>query len=133
MGIKHYTLGSSGDFVDFPGLYTLPLAGDAELHLNITQFPGTTGEGHLISGPHGRDLEVEVDLTGYSTYADLQDVINQLAELAGTLMGDLQIDGATFNYCTFVGIRQTQRPFLDGADQGWTCLGIIYRWRQRRI
>lgn len=129
MAISQFNSGNTGTGYLFPVFHSTSVPGARELSLHVRQFAGISGESHQVSGPHGRDIQVEVDLTGYSIEADLYADLEVIAGKVNVLFGQLTIGNAVYADCTFKGLTITRKPFAD-PHQGWTAFGTL-NWRQR--
>lgn len=131
MAVTQYNSGGSGTNYTFPGNYATPVPGLREVTLNKRTFAGTTGESHNLSGPHGRDIKLHGELSGYTTRADLDTAIDTINSKIGVLFGNLSANGAAYADCTFEGIESEDGgpPFYDPWNL-WT-LFVVLKWRQR--
>jgi hypothetical protein len=86
---------------------------------------GAVGEVILTGKLSGRDLTCWLQLTGYSSHANLHAgivTLNDEINAAGTL----DVHGLQFLNVIFNGFTPEEDPWLDGSGvNGWNCKGIL--------
>jgi hypothetical protein len=120
----------------FPCFYDTPLVGPQDGSLQVSQWPGTAGEIHQISGPFGREIRLAVEFAdGYTTQDALQDVLDLVLAKAFVLHGKLTVggvSGAQFQQCTFLGYEEVDRFYEGSGVRGWISQGVL-KWRQASL
>ncbi len=105
--------------------------GDWEAPLIVNRSFGLKGETHTTGEREGRDITVEVTISGYGTLALLDAATETINSKINKLTGTLTVDGVSLNNCTFRGFAATGNPMLDGSGVNGYRINGNLRWRQR--
>ncbi len=107
----------------------------AELQISPGRFFAVKGVSQLIGETTDRALSCEFMLSGYTDDSDLVDILDEIDNQAGQLIGDLVQSGnfgQTFGNCTFISFERGA-PFFDASGvNGWNVEGRLH-WIQRSI